>query len=215
VSGAMIWFDGMGAHDSWMDPAAGLPLLRGPGGGSTRVQRSHGSSVSVTGRGWPGGPWTPVMGWVGWVGGEARPSLVTWPDPTHRPRGPRAPRLDPSRKWTWAPDLGVRPTPPSAIASSAPLCSSNRTRARDSPPLSSSCSRRSAGLAHPPPPCSPPQHPRPAAAPPRAPSPNPSLAISPHCPGATTCPALRVAGGADRRHCLTEASESRRVGMRW
>jgi hypothetical protein len=118
VSGAMIWFDGMGAHDSWMDPAAGLPLLRGPGGGSTRVQRSHGSSVSVTGRGWPGGPWTPVMGWVGWVGGEARPSLVTWPDPTHRPRGPRAPRLDPSRKWTWAPDLGVRPTPPSAIAPS-------------------------------------------------------------------------------------------------
>lgn len=86
-----------------------------------------------------------------------------------------------------------RPSRPPQIASSAQLCSSNRTRARDSPPLSSSCSRRSAGLAHPPPPCSPPQHPRPAAAPPRAPSPNPSLAISPHCPGATTCPALPCA----------------------
>lgn len=161
------------------------------------------------------------LGWVGgsWVARPARRSShgrTRRIDPVDRARRGSILAVNGRGPPTWeSVRRHHRPSRPPQIASSAQLCSSNRTRARDSPPLSSSCSRRSAGLAHPPPPCSRPQHPRPAAAPPRAPSPNPSLAISPHCPGATTCPALRVAGGADRRHCLTEASESQRVGMRW
>ena len=190
-----------------MDP----PGPRGPVSACRRLAgATHGSSVTGAGRS-RGPAWgtvpvrcgcaAPVCGsgrLGGWPGPSVRPSLVTWLDWTRRidldSTPPPAPLHRGRRRARRGPGSGTGESVrrhhralPSRPRPSAQLCSPNRTRARDSPrPLSSSSSscsgRRSAGLAHFPPPSSPPPLPRPAAATPRAPSPNPSLAAAAAAP---------------------------------
>jgi hypothetical protein len=174
-----------------MDPAAGLPPRRGRVsacrrlGGPTRVRvasATHGSSV--TGR-------SAVRGLGVWRG----PS-VTWLDRTRLvdPLAARSIVAVDGRDGAGSPSVAIIADWPGAVAiapthapssfPSAQLCSPNRTRALDSPPLSSSCSRRrSTGVVVNLPP---PLLPQPT--PPRVPSLNPSLGTPP-CPGgATTAP---------------------------